>query len=250
MDFFGSHSSLALAAGVFFVATLVRSALGFGEALIAVPLLALWMPVDQAVPAAVLVSITIAFAILVRDWRHVQFRSAAPLILFSLLGTPLGLWFLHAVPEGLGKGALGAVIIAFAFRPFLAGRKRALENDKLAWLFGVQAGILGGAYGMNGPPLAIYGALRGWTPEQFRATLQAYFLPVSAAGMAGYALTGLWTEAVTQVYLSSLPAVALAIFLGSLLHARIDIQKFPRYVYMTLLLIGVILLGQALRLGT
>jgi len=41
---------------VLFVATLVRSSFGFGEALIAVPLLALIMPVQQAAPLAVLVS--------------------------------------------------------------------------------------------------------------------------------------------------------------------------------------------------
>ena len=35
---------------VVFLATLVRSAFGFGEALVAVPLLALFMPVRVAVP--------------------------------------------------------------------------------------------------------------------------------------------------------------------------------------------------------
>jgi uncharacterized membrane protein YfcA len=48
---------------VFFVATLVRSAFGFGEALIAVPLLAFVLPVGIAAPVAVLVSITVASAI-------------------------------------------------------------------------------------------------------------------------------------------------------------------------------------------
>src|SRR5438093_4167617 len=35
---------------VIFLATLIRSAFGFGEALVAVPLLALLMPVEEAVP--------------------------------------------------------------------------------------------------------------------------------------------------------------------------------------------------------
>ena len=39
---------------VIFVATLIRSAFGFGEALVAVPLLALLMPVETAVPLATL----------------------------------------------------------------------------------------------------------------------------------------------------------------------------------------------------
>ena len=46
---------------ILFIATLIRSVFGFGEALIAVPLLALMMPVEVAAPLAVLVSITIAF---------------------------------------------------------------------------------------------------------------------------------------------------------------------------------------------
>jgi hypothetical protein len=35
-----------------------------------------------------------------------------------------------------------------------------LQDDRLAWLFGFAAGVLGEAYGMNGPPLVVYGALR------------------------------------------------------------------------------------------
>ena len=86
-----------------------------------------------------------------------------------------------------------------------------LTNDRLAWFFGVSAGVLGGAYGMNGPPLVVYGTLRRWSPERFRATLQGYFLPASLIGMIGYWTAGLWTPSVSRYYLLSLPAVLLAI---------------------------------------
>jgi hypothetical protein len=52
---------------VIFIATLIRSAFGFGEALIAVPLLALRLPLTIAAPVAVLVSITIAAIIVAQD---------------------------------------------------------------------------------------------------------------------------------------------------------------------------------------
>ena len=55
---------------------------------------------------------------------------------------------------------------------------------------GFCAGVLGGAYGMNGPPLVIYGAMRRWSAQHFRATLQGYFLPASIIGMGGYWLAG------------------------------------------------------------
>jgi hypothetical protein len=54
-----------------------------------------------------------------------------------------------------------------------------LEDDRLAWLFRFEAGVLGGAYGMNGPPAVDYRALRRCSPQRFRATLQGSFLPAS-----------------------------------------------------------------------
>jgi uncharacterized protein len=169
-------------AAVLFCATFVRSALGFGEALIAVPLLALALPVETAAPVAVLVSITVAAIIVAQDWRDVQVPITVWLVLSSMIGIPLGLLLLRTISESFVKGGLGVVVAAFATATLLNRGAYELKDDRLAWVFGVAAGILGGAYGMNGPPLVVYGALRRWSPGQFRATLQGYFLPASVMG--------------------------------------------------------------------
>ena len=231
---------------VLFIATLIRSVFGFGEALLAVPLLALVMPVGVAAPLAVLVSITIAFLILVQDWRLVHVRDAGWLVLSTLFGIPLGLVLLRTAPESIVKMILAVIIIAFSVYSLTGGRTRELTDDRFAWFFGFQAGVLGGAYGMNGPPLAIYGALRRWPPAHFRATLQGYFLPASVAGMVGYAFAGLWTPAVNRFYLVSLPGVVIAIFLGRTLNRRLRGRPFISYVYLGLAAIGLILLLQAI----
>jgi hypothetical protein len=231
---------------ILFIATLIRSAFGFGEALIAVPLLALVMPVQIAAPLAVLVSITIAFLILLQDWRLVHLRDTGWLVLSTLLGIPLGLLLLRAVSESAVKTILAVLIIAFSAYSLTRGHTRELTDDRFAWLFGFHAGVLGGAYGMNGPPLAIYGALRRWPPERFRATLQGYFLPASVAGMTGYALSGLWTPAVNHFYFVSLPGVVLATFVGRSLNRRMDARQFTSYLYVGLTAIGVVLLLQAM----
>ncbi len=179
-------------AAVVFVATLIRSAFGFGEALIAVPLLTLLIPVEIAVPLAVLVSITVAAVIVAQDWRHVHVGGAWRLVLATLPGIPLGLLLLKAAPARVVKAILAAVIVAFSSYCLARRSRFELTDDRRAWLFGFGAGVLGGAYGMNGPPLVIYGALRRWPPERFRATLQGYFLPASLIGMAGYTAAGLW----------------------------------------------------------
>ena len=230
---------------VIFVATLIRSAIGFGEALVAVPLLAFLIPVEVATPVAVLASITVAGVVLIQDWRNVHVRSAGWLVLSTLLGIPLGLVLLTRVAEPVVKAALAVVIIAFSTHS-LAGRKRyELKDDRLAWLFGFGAGVMGGAYGMNGPPLVIYGSLRRWTPERFRATLQGYFLPASLVGLFGYWLAGLWVPAVTRYYLVSLPAIVGATVLGRLANRRIPVDLFVKLVSVCLIAIGGFLLVQS-----
>lgn len=231
--------------GVLFLATLIRSAFGFGEALVSVPLLALMLPVEVAAPIAVLASVTVALIVVLQDWRKIHARSAGKLFLPTLLGIPLGLLILRVAAEPVIKGVLAAIIISFAAHSLFSRKKRELTNDRFAWLFGFGAGVLGGAYGMNGPPLAMYGSLRRWSPQHFRATLQAYFLPASLTGLVGYRLAGLWTPAVNRFYLLSLPFIVLATLLGRAINRRMGPNRFLLYIYCGLIAIGLVLLSQA-----
>ena len=230
---------------ILFLATFVRSAFGFGEALIAVPLLSLVMSVEVAAPVAVLVSVTVAAIIVAQDWKQVHLSSAAWLILATMVGTPLGLLLLVGAPVGVVKGAMAILIIAFSSYSLCGRKQAALSDDRWAWAFGFASGILGGAYGMNGPPLVVYGALRGWSPQHFRATLQGYFLPASMAGMLGYWLAGLWTSTVTRYYLCSLPVVVVAILLGRAANRRMSGPAFIRSVQGGLIVVGLLLLVQS-----
>jgi uncharacterized membrane protein YfcA len=231
---------------VLFVATLIRSTFGFGEALVAVPLLAFILPVEVAAPVAVLVSITVAAIIVARDWRHVQLRSATWLLLSTLFGLPIGLVLLRSVPESIVKILLGLLVAGFSMWSLARVHAHELRNDRHAWIFGWLAGVLGGAYGMNGPPLAVYGTLRRWPPAQFRATLQSYFLPASVLGLIGYWAAGLWTPAVTRYYTLSLPAVVLAIALSRWMNRRLDAARFLVYVHAFLIVVGATLVVQSL----
>jgi uncharacterized membrane protein YfcA len=234
---------------VVFVATLFRSAFGFGEALIAVPLLALFLPLKVAAPLAVLVSITIAAVVVAQDWRKIHLRSTGWLVGSTLFGIPVGLLLLTSSHQKVVKIALGIFIVAFSVYSLLGRRPPELKTDSKAWLLGCgfAAGVIGGAYGMNGPPLVIYGAMRRWSAQHFRATLQAYFLPASVIGMFGYWLAGLWVPAVTHYYLLCLPFLLPAVWLGRVVNHRLRGDAFLKYVYVGLAGIGVVLLAESVR---
>jgi uncharacterized membrane protein YfcA len=232
---------------IVFVATLIRSTFGFGEALVAVPLLAFFIPLNVAAPLAVLVSITIAAVVVVQDWKHIHLRSSGWLVFSTLFGIPLGLLLLTSSHQRMVKATLGVIILAFSVYSLIGRTPLELKRDSRGWLLacGFCAGILGGAYGMNGPPLVIYGAMRRWSAPHFRATLQGYFLPASIIGMGGYWLAGLWTPAVTHYYLLSLPVTFVGVFLGRAINHRLHGEAFLKYIYLGLICIGGLLVVQA-----
>ena len=234
---------------IIFIATLVRSTFGFGESLVAVPLLILVIPVEIAVPLSVLISIFVAAIVVVQDRKKVDFKSAKFLILYAILGIPLGLLLLIYADENLVKIGLGILIIAFSLYSLLSKKEFKSQKDNMLLLFvcGFLSGIFGGAYGLNGPPLVIYGKIKNWSPTHFRATLQAYFLPASILGMLGYWYKGLWNPTVTYYFLISLPLVIPAIFIGRFLNSRLDQQNFLKFIYIGLIAIGLLLLFQTLR---
>jgi uncharacterized membrane protein YfcA len=232
---------------VVFVATLIRSALGFGEALIAVPLLSLRVPVNVAAPLAVLVSVLVAALVVVQDWRRIELRASAGLTVSALFGIPFGVLMLSHASDHLVKLVLGTIVVGFSLYALAMPAHAHLPHDRWGWLIGCGflSGVLGGAYGMNGPPLVIYGALRRWPPQRFRATLQGYFLPASLAGLLGYAYVGLWDASINRYFLWSLPGIVAAILIGRAVNRRLEGQRFFQLVYVSLVAIGGVLLFQA-----
>lgn len=231
-----------------FLATLFRSTFGFGEALIAVPLLSLFLPIGLSVSLAVMMSILVALVIVIHDHSKIHFYSAKWLILFAALGIPVGLVILFYGNEAIVKIILGVIIILYALYSLSGKMYFRLESDSKLWLFicGFLSGVLGGAYGLNGPPLVVYGNLRRWDAQYFRATLQAYFLPAGLLSMVGYVSKDLIDADSVMYFIYAIPAIIPAIFIGRYLNKRIKGETFYRYVYCGLILIGIILILNSL----
>lgn len=238
---------LPLVTGIVFAAAFLRSALGFGDAVVAMPLLAMAVGLKTASPLVAFMGPTISLLILARDWKRIEFRAAGRLVVASFLGIPIGVYGLARLPEAPLKVLLAILILGYGVfglaRPAVRIRG---EKAWLSWAIGWIAGVLGGAYNTNGPPVVAYGMLRGWDPERFRATLQGYFLPTGLAILAGHGLAGMWTGDVLRSYLYSLPAIVLGVLLGGLLNRRLPHAIFAKLVYSLLAAMGVLLLLRTL----
>lgn len=226
---------------ILFFSSLIRSTFGFGDALTAMPLLAMIIGIRAATPLVALVAIVIATFILIDSYKEIKIKNLLMLIISSIAGIPIGLYYLKGVDEAVIKIVLAVILISFSVYKLLRPNLLHIKNDRYAFIFGFLGGILGGAYNTNGPPIIIYGVMRKWHPERFRALLQGVFFPVNLAIAVSHGIGGLWTKQVWIYFLSAILPIGLAIFIGIKISKRISKEKFSKFIYILLILIGLLL---------
>ena len=216
---------------------MIRATFGFGDALFAMPLLAFVVGLTVATPVMGLSSLVVGLVVLAMSWRHVDLGSVRRLVLGSVLGIPTGVLLLKRVPEDVLTRGLGVVLVAFGIYRIVTPHLPRIARG-WAYVFGYVSGCFAGAYNVGGPPVVVYGSMRGWEPQRFRGTLQGYFVATSIVVAAAHAVGGLWTERVWQLFGLAVPGVLIATFLGERLVARVDADNFARYLSLLLIALG------------
>ncbi len=241
-----SGGVVALVALVVFAGALTRATFGFGEALVAMPLLAL-LPIGLPTAASLIaiVSLTLAVLGIAGGTGSVDTAVLLRLSVGALAGVPIGVALVLLVPEPVVAAALGCFLVGYGWYAAASRRPAATAPVRVAWPVGVVAGSLGGAYGFHGIPVVVYGTRRDWSPAMFRETLHVFFLVAGVLVVGGQALGGLWSGRLPVLVAVSLPVVVLAALLGRALHRRIPVDRFQRSVHLLVLVLGVVLLARA-----
>lgn len=233
----------------FLLGGMVHTAAGFGSALVSMPILTTAMAVTQATPIQALVANLISLIVLYQNRSGIQWRRALGMAAISLPGIPIGVYALTELPAYWVTGFLGCVLLGYAvfdvaFRRFREPGPAGPIPDRLdAWgaFAAFCAGILGGAYGANGPPLVIYAAVRRFPKETFRTLLQVCFLVNGVGIVTVLALRGLYTAEVAAGFAWAMPGL----FIGMVIGTRIDRVLAPER-FRTLVLVTITVLGASL----
>lgn len=233
---------MILVALVVLLAALVQGVMGFGGALIAMPLLTALLGIKTAVPAFALIGVAATFFNSVRLRRHATAGDLIQLALPALLGIPLGVWLLARVDETIVIRALGVILVAYAVYGLSGLTMPPLRHRAWALIVGFTSGILTGAYNTGGPPVVVYGVAREWSADQFRANLQTFFLLSSAYVVALHALAGHLTASVWEYALVALPALIVGQLIGARICRYLNAVVFRKIVLLFLALVGASLL--------
>jgi uncharacterized membrane protein YfcA len=224
------------------LALLVRSSFGFGDAIFAVPILGMITDLKLGVPVLTAAATIFSFIMCVIEFKIIDWKQTALLIVSCFIGSPIGIYGLTQLDQSMVLSILGAVIISFSLFTIFVNLDD--KNIPKPWggFFGFIGGILGGAFNMNGVPVAMFGRLRHWSPIKFRAIMAGFFFPTCAIAAFGHYYAGLWTG---QFYASFsyaiLPSIAM-LFLGKWINQRIPADRFHKIIWSIVLVLGIVLI--------
>jgi len=225
---------------------------GFGFALIALPLLSLFLDVKFAVPLELLLS---SFCLVVLSLNKLKFLKGASVYLIlggMLAGLGIGAHALAHFEVGFLKKALGVVVVLFAMNIFLRARGERKAGHAAspggsikvvaALPVGLLAGLAGGVFGTSGPPLVVYMDYFADDKSAFRAQLLVLFLLQNLIRVFLYLRYSLLTTEVATFAVWMLPALCLGLFAGSKMHFQMSEKVFSSAVASMLFVSGMLLL--------
>ena len=229
----------ALIALIIFLAAFQQSLSGFGFALVAMPLLVQLVGIQVAAPLVAVLALTLNIINGIRWRKALDFNEIKRLGVWMALGVPLGIWGVFTLNETIIKVGLGALLVAYALFALLKPEKLPTISRRWAYPAGFFAGVLGGAYNTSGPPLILYGSLRNWSHQRFRAVLQTMFGFAASIVVIGHVIAGHYTTSVQKLAGYALPGLLLAVILGALLDKRIASDYLKKWITIATLILGI-----------
>jgi uncharacterized membrane protein YfcA len=227
-------------------AYLIRGISGFGSGLLAVPLLAHFLPLTFVVPLILVTDFLASLALGTHTRRHARWDEVKPLIPFSILGVLAGTTLLVNLPKTPLLATLGVFVLLFGARSVLNLHGTRIVSRRWAIPAGLAGGAIGALFGTGGPPYVIYLNHRLHDKGELRATFSGLFLIDGGLRIVAFLIAGLLLHAeLLLTILATLPLVALGLFLGNRVHIGLSPLQMQRLIGMILLVSGTSLLWRA-----
>jgi uncharacterized membrane protein YfcA len=226
---------------ILLAAYFIRGITGFGSGLIAVPLLALYLPLQTIVPLVLVLDFTASVIMSGRARAHVRWNEILPLLPTSLLGILIGISLLVSLPREPLLTALALFVMFFGIRYLLNIHSEKTISRVWAIPAGFFGGFIGALFNTGGPPLVVYMAHRIREKSELRATLSGLFLIDGASRIVMFIVAGLLGEHLLLLLLVMAPFMLIGLYLGSRVHLGISQRQM-------MTLVGLLLVGSSISL--
>ncbi len=230
---------MLIAAVILLAAYLIRGVTGFGSALLAVPLLVLFLPLRFVVPWIATLDVVAALLLTGFGWRanEVEWKEVSLLLPAAGGGIAVGVALLAELPPAWLSRVLGLLVVVFGVRSVL----NLQGSTRVSAWWSLPAGLAGGAIGAlfatGGPPFVIYLSHRIRDKSRLRGTLSGLFLIEGGIRLAVLGAAGLLVQkGMLEALLLGIPLMVVGLYGGHHVHLNLSQRRL-------FALIGVLLVG-------
>jgi len=210
------------------LACFLQGVVGFGFALVATPLALIYLEKETVVSSMLVISVVLNGFLTKKIKKPVNFKQVIPLFLASLVGMPVGIWILKAIPINLMKVLVGSLAIISTVILYF-GKFRLPQKKFLTAIAGFASGFLQTSTSMSGPPVVLLLAGQKLPKKEFRKTLVSFFFLMGIVSISLFFVSQIITLERVSFGLISIPFVFLAGFLGDKVATRVP-QKVFRFL--------------------
>lgn len=228
---------------------LSKSGFGGGFGALAVPLMALAVPVPQAAAIMLpLLAIMDGFG-LAALWRECDRALIRLLLPAGLAGTVVGTLLFGWLSPPVVAGLVGVLTLGFlAIRRFFPPRADAPPpSRRLGWLLGMTSGFTSFVAHAGSPPIGFYVLPLKLSPVVFTATMAVFFAAINLSKWGPYAWLGLIDVPNMLASVVLMPLAPLGVWIGVRLVRRVPVGLFYGLFELGMLLTGLKLVWDAVR---
>ena len=225
-------------------AAFVQRVSGFGFGIFIMTVLPYIMPsYGEATTLSGLMAMVTSLIIAIRNYRYLHWKKLFIILFTFLIVSYIAVQFVSIASDGILKKLLGGILIfASIWFLFLSKRVHLPATVPVQISMGTISGLMGGFFGMQGPPAVLYFISSAKQKEEYMAMAQMYFL-LGNIFMTGYrAQCGYLTAAVLHGWCCGIVAVLIGTTLGSIVFRFVSLDILRKIIYAYMAISGIIVL--------
>lgn len=204
----------------------VQSILGFGSGLIAVPILSLFMSVQDAITLVMVFQLSVGVLVF-NHRRDVDWPSIIKMLPSMVIGVAIGIVLIHVLPGDVLRGILAGYIFIHLTRKYSSFDPiKLIVSRGQAHMAGFLGGLINTVTGGGGPAFILYLQNQIDEVKIFRITIMAILVASNIPRLVGSVFTGLVSWDLAFLYLYGLIPFFIALYAGQKLY-----DKVPKHFY-------------------
>ena len=216
---------------------------GFGSALIATPVLAMYLPLNMIVPILALIDLTAAVLNLLKDGKKANYQEIKWIIPLMVVGSLIGAAILLKTRPDILVLLLGIFVIFYVLHAFFSKQKKSPFSKVLVVPFSLIGGIFSALFGSGGFIYAMYLSSRIHDKQQFRITQMTLIGFSTLTRVIIFLIMGVYLNVdILLIALVFSPAMLVGTWLGRHITLKISREMFLKIINIVILVSGIALL--------